>query len=77
VVADRAKTARQVACLIYRADNCVKNHFYSKLRKAARKLNKIIEEYFASQFAELKSSTLSEIIEITESKFKMNSKIDE
>ena len=28
---------------IIRSDNCVKNHFYSKLRKSTRKLNKIIE----------------------------------
>jgi len=29
-----------------RTDNCVKNHFYSKLRKAVRKLNKIIHDNF-------------------------------
>ncbi len=27
-----------------RTDNCVKNHFYSNLRKAIRKLNKFIGE---------------------------------
>jgi|688.fasta_scaffold125944_1 hypothetical protein len=27
---------------IYRTDNCVKNHFYSNLRKSLRKLNLII-----------------------------------
>ena len=26
----------------HRTDNCVKNHFYSNLRKAIRKLNKTI-----------------------------------
>jgi hypothetical protein len=28
--------------LYFRSDNGVKNHFYSRLRKALRKLNKII-----------------------------------
>lgn len=29
-----------------RTDNCVKNHFYSNLRKAIRKLNKVIAQNF-------------------------------
>jgi hypothetical protein len=29
-----------------RTDNCVKNHFYSKMRKGIRKLNKIIYQNY-------------------------------
>lgn len=32
-----------------RTDNCVKNHFYSKMRKAIRKLNKIIYQYYKKE----------------------------
>ena len=31
--------------LYQRSDNCVKNHFYSKLRKGLRKVNKKIHKY--------------------------------
>lgn len=34
---------------MYRTDNCVKNHFYSKMRKAIRKLNKIIYQYYKKE----------------------------
>ncbi len=33
-------TAWEVCLFLLRADNCVKNHFYSKLRKALRKINR-------------------------------------
>lgn len=26
-----------------RSDNCVKNHFYSRLRKSLRKINKVVQ----------------------------------
>ena len=59
-----------------RSDNCVKNHFYSKLRKAVRKLNKIIQDLYSEEYRKIKGCMLSKIIEITESKFKTNSKED-
>jgi len=55
-------TARQVSMRPYRSDNCVKNHFYSKLRKAIRKLNKIITEHFAKDLRSIKNCMLSKII---------------
>jgi hypothetical protein len=48
---------------LLRSDNCIKNHFYSKLRKTIRKLNKIILEHFVQDFRELKEKTLYKIIE--------------
>lgn len=33
-----------------RSDNCVKNHFYSKLRRALRKVNKICQELFQKDY---------------------------
>lgn len=68
----------QVHLPLHRSDNCVKNHFYSKLRKAMRKLNKVIQDYFDSDgYKIIGNGMLSKIIEITESKFKNNSKEDE
>lgn len=34
----------------FRTDNCVKNHFYSRLRKGLRKINKFIDDYNKTKF---------------------------
>jgi hypothetical protein len=34
------------SCILCRTDNCVKNHFYAKLRKSLRHLNKVIKNNF-------------------------------
>ena len=60
-----------------RNDNCVKNHFYSKLRKALRHLNKSIKKNFKKQFREIKIASLYKIIETLEEKFRENTEIDE
>lgn len=72
-----SKTPRQVAQSPSRSDNCVKNHFYSKLRKSVRKLNKLINDYFREEYKPIKESALSRIVKTTESKFKNSTKIDE
>jgi len=77
MVSDFAKTARKVDLFLLRSDNCVKNHFYSKLRKAVRRLNKLIHDCFPTQHKFIRESVLSKIIKTTESKFKNNTKIDE
>ena len=61
----------------YRTDNCVKNHFYSKLRKAIRKLNKVIHDHFKKEFKEIKITILYKIIEAADEKFKSSPSIDE
>lgn len=33
-----------------RSDNCIKNHFYSRLRKGLKKMNQVAEEYFEKRF---------------------------
>jgi hypothetical protein len=78
VVGYRTENPWQVHPSLRRSDNCVKNHFYSKLRKAVRKLNKVIQDHFDSDgYKAIGNGMLSKIIEITESKFKNNSKEDE
>lgn len=47
----------------FRTDNCVKNHFYSKLRKLLRKLNKIIQFYLKKQFRPIDISVMYKIVE--------------
>jgi hypothetical protein len=48
--------------LEFRTDNYVKNHFYSKLRKSLRKLNKVIEENYKKTFKKFKIIDLYKII---------------
>jgi hypothetical protein len=47
---------------LFRTDNCVKNHFYSKLRKLLRKLNKIIQFYFKKKFRQIDISIIYKIV---------------
>lgn len=60
-----------------RTDNCVKNHFYSRMRKAIRKLNKTIHQNFKRDYREIKMPVLYKIVEATDQKFKSNTIIDE
>lgn len=53
---------------IYRTDNCVKNHFYSKLRKGLRTLNKKIHKNLKKEFREVKTTTLYRLIEAADNK---------
>jgi len=55
-----------------KSDNSVKNHFYSRLRKSLRKLNKIILAEFKKQrlYKELKPNVIYKVIEGTELKHK-------
>lgn len=57
---------------LLRTDNCVKNHFYSKLRKAVRKINKIIYKSLKKEFKEIKTTTLYKIIEGMDAKFRLS-----
>ena len=61
-----------------RSDNCVKNHFYSKLRKAVRRLNRAAGgEQGRRGPREIRLETLYKLIEITEERFRSNSKVDD
>ena len=60
-----------------RTDNCVKNHFYSKLRKSLRKLNKIIHDHFRKEFKEIKTTALYKIVEANEERHKHETMVDE
>ena len=66
-----------ILCLLPRTDNCVKNHFYSKLRKSIRKLNKTIHDFFKREFKEIKITILYKLIEAADEKFKNSPSIDE
>ena len=64
---DCSAHAWKVLQFIYlRTDNCVKNHMYSKLRKAIRKLNKTISREFKKEFKEIRQTVLYKIIEATD-----------
>lgn len=45
-----------------RSDNCVKNHFYSKLRKSLRSINKKIHKMMRKEYREIKTAILYKII---------------
>ncbi len=45
------QTARKVGdSVMLRTDNCVKNHFYSKLRKGLRSINKKIHKFMKKEY---------------------------
>ena len=59
-----------------RTDNNVKNHFYSRLRKSLRKVNKIINTCYKKTFREIQTKVLYKIIEASEEKFKPEPMVD-
>jgi hypothetical protein len=56
------QTPWKVITVLFRTDNCVKNHFYSKLRKSLRKLNKKTQKYLKKEYKDIKTATLYKII---------------
>lgn len=71
------ETPRQVLRPPPRSDNCVKNHFYSKLRKSVRRLNKFIADYLHKTHDYISPRLLSKIVEISESRFRSTMRVDE
>jgi len=67
---DRAGHTRQVIPSSCRSDNCIKNHFYSKLRKVLRKLNAAIHANFRREFREISISVVYKLVEGCEELFK-------
>lgn len=61
-----SKTSRKVHPFPFRTDNSVKNHFYSRMRKAIRKLNKTIYQNYKKEYKEIKMPVLYKIVEATD-----------
>lgn len=59
-----------------RTDNSVKNHYYSRLRKSLRKLNKIIHAKHKKMFREVQTKVLYKMIEASEERFKAEPMVD-
>ena len=55
---------------LFSSDNCVKNHFYSKLRKALRKINRVVQTNYKKELKEFKPNILYRIVEVSEENFK-------
>jgi myb proto-oncogene protein len=53
-----------------RSDNSIKNHFYSRLRKSLRRINRLIQQSFKKQLREIQIKVLYKVIEASEEKFK-------
>lgn len=60
----------------YRSDNCVKNHFYSKLRKSLRRINRAIHHKYKKEYHDFKLLLLNRIVETTEERFKQHPALD-
>lgn len=58
--------ARQVLCPSPRSDNAVKNHYHSKLRRALRKLNRLLHDWLRPEFKPLKNNIVAKIIQTAE-----------
>lgn len=54
-----------------RTDNSVKNHFYALLRKALRKINRVIQLHHKREFKQFSPTVLYRIVEVTEERFKL------
>ena len=54
---------REVFFILKRTDNGVKNHFFAKLRKAMRRINKLIKDRFKKKLKEVKINVLYKIVE--------------
>jgi len=52
------------------SDNAVKNHFYSLLRRALRKLNIVISREFPKEIKEFKPTVLYRIVEVADERAK-------
>lgn len=59
---DIEQAAGKVGLIGDRSDNCVKNHFYSKLRKSLRSINKKIHKMMRKEYREIKTAILYKII---------------
>ena len=57
--------------MVGRTDNCVKNHFYSTLRRSFRRLNRFVSECskLKNGLKELKPVMLSKLVAAAEDKF--------
>lgn len=56
-----------------RNDNFIKNHFFSKMRKALRRINKEILVHFGKSIKPIRESIIFKIMEITDERFKKES----
>lgn len=72
------KWARIAQYLPRRSDNCIKNHFYSTLRKAFRGVNRYItEKKRRTEQRPFKKNMLSKIILLAEESFKRTLTVDQ
>lgn len=60
------KSIGQVKQKLYRNDNCVKNHFYSKLRKSLRTINKIAKLHLKKQAKQISDVVIYKLTEATD-----------
>lgn len=52
-----------------RTDNCIKNKFYSKLKKTLRRLNNAIKRFMGKGYGEIQQKTLYRIMEASQDSF--------
>ena len=74
---DHRQIALTVCRFWYRPDNAVKNHYHSKLRKALRKVNKLIYDCLRSDFKSIKNSILPKILQTAEDYYTQSNKAEE
>ena len=60
-----------------RTDNYIKNHFYSTLRKAVRRVNKFLFDYKDREIREVKNVLLNKILACAEDKFENKKHLSE
>jgi hypothetical protein len=56
---ERACFVLTLTRFLYRSDNCIKNYYYSTLRKHIRRINKSLKQCQVAKYLNLKVKTLS------------------
>ena len=64
----RAEDGRHVTITPRSSDNSIKNHFYSLLRRALRKLNSVLQREHIREIKDFKPPILYRIVEVADEK---------
>lgn len=71
------ESPREVHFGLWRSDNCVKNHFYSRLRKSLRTVNRIAKQFLKKQVKEISDVVIYKLTEATDEALKEKKEISE
>lgn len=69
MVSHSSESVRQVFEGLFRSENSIKNHFYARLRRSIRELDKFIKRYMSSSYSTVDNNFLNKVLQISGHKF--------